>query len=390
MQDIKAVFDLGNWYIKGVVIADDDGKTVVLTKDMIKTTGMRKWKILDSDGLTRTINTMAEGFIKKLWGDFIDEIIIGISHPDMQIERVSEQKRVMGEVIGDDDIQHLSKIIAEISGENNYETIKILPVYRTIDDTKKEKDPLWLQWKRLEITADVFRVPKNFYTSILEIFDKLWLNVVDVIPNVLAGAEAVLDYDQKDLWVLFIDIGANQTSYVAYEEWHSLTYGTIPLWWEDVTKDISIGMQYDIKEAEQLKLQYGKIYQEGEATEETSVDTWFLSDIISARYEEIFIKINKNLRKLHKDGRLAGGVVLSWWGSKNLWIEWLSKEIFKLATFDGKERNLHIGELSSNRQFINTLWLYSRAQKYSEGKRRWFGMNVKIFNKVGKFFKDLF
>ncbi|MBO4516024.1 hypothetical protein J5751_00960 [bacterium] len=44
--------------------------------------------------------------------------------------------------ITENDVEHLSKVIADIAIENNMETIKIVPVHRIIDDTKKEKDPI--------------------------------------------------------------------------------------------------------------------------------------------------------------------------------------------------------------------------------------------------------
>jgi hypothetical protein len=37
MEDIRAVIDVGNGYIKGVVFAEDEGKKIVLAKDMVKT-----------------------------------------------------------------------------------------------------------------------------------------------------------------------------------------------------------------------------------------------------------------------------------------------------------------------------------------------------------------
>jgi cell division protein FtsA len=81
----------------------------------------------------------------------------------------------------------------------------------------------------------------------------------------------------------------------------------IPLGGEDVTKDISIGLQLDIKEAEHIKKTNGLIIVEGESIpQNSSMDIHFLSDIISARYEEIFEKINTHLKKLDRDGRLPG------------------------------------------------------------------------------------
>ena len=67
MKDIKAVFDIGNDVIKWVVIADDNWKAVVLVKHIEQSKWMRKWKILDTEAFTQTINTITEKFIKKLW-----------------------------------------------------------------------------------------------------------------------------------------------------------------------------------------------------------------------------------------------------------------------------------------------------------------------------------
>jgi cell division ATPase FtsA len=66
MKNIKAVFDIGNDSIKGVVFGEDDGKSIILVKQMEPTQGLRKGKILDSENFVNTINKVAEGFIKKL------------------------------------------------------------------------------------------------------------------------------------------------------------------------------------------------------------------------------------------------------------------------------------------------------------------------------------
>jgi hypothetical protein len=48
----------------------------------------------------------------------------------------------MNEAVEMEDLNHLSRIVAEIANENNYETIKIVPVARILDETKREKDPI--------------------------------------------------------------------------------------------------------------------------------------------------------------------------------------------------------------------------------------------------------
>lgn len=211
----------------------------------------------------------------------------------------------MTDEIGEDDVEHLSRVISDISVKSNFETIKIVPVYWIIDEIKKEKDPIGMKGKKLELVADVFMIPKNLYNGIIESFEKIGLRVTDIIPNIIASTEVAIDYDHRDLGTILIDIGKNQSSYVIYEDGYPLGYGVIPIGGEDVTKDISIGMQIDIKEAEDLKRSYGTaLLSKDNMPENSPVDMLFLSDIINARYEEIFNKANNHLKELEKDGKL--------------------------------------------------------------------------------------
>jgi hypothetical protein len=60
----------------------------------------------------------------------------------MIVERITESKRIIGsDQIMTQDITHLSTLINDMSIKSNYETLKILPVYRTLDDSKIEKNP---------------------------------------------------------------------------------------------------------------------------------------------------------------------------------------------------------------------------------------------------------
>lgn len=76
-----------------------------------------------------------------------------------------------------------------------------------------------------------------------------------------------------------------------------------------MTKDISIGLQIDIKEAETIKVETG-LSEDTTGTSDDRLDLTFLNNVITARYEEIFETINEHLIEIDKDGRLAGGVYL--------------------------------------------------------------------------------
>ncbi len=376
MNDIKTIIDLWNGYIKWILLGTEAGETVVLAKDIIRTRWMRKGKVLDNEEFAHCINELLESFARKLWWDFVEEVIVWVSHPDTSVRRVIEQKRILSGHITHDDINHLSEVVSESWTRANYEVVKIIPVQWVIDDKVRVKDPLGMEARRIDLIADVFMLPKTFSANIYDTFDRLDIHVVDIIPNILGAAEVCLDFDVKDLGVLLIDIGANQTSYTVYEEWYPVLHGVLPLWGEEVTKDISIWLQVDIKDAERIKREKGIIMLEKVKDESETIDMWFLSDILLARYEEIFELINEHLIAANKDGRLPGWVIISGWASKVKNIEVLAKDVFKLAVFKWVDKVMQFGDLSQNSQFINVIWDYVWANKYQNSKRKWFNFKL--------------
>ena len=60
MRDIKAVFDIGNDTIKAVVFWKDNDKDVILAKQMEPALWLKKWKILDAEAFTTTINKIID------------------------------------------------------------------------------------------------------------------------------------------------------------------------------------------------------------------------------------------------------------------------------------------------------------------------------------------
>ena len=400
MQNIRATIDIGNAYIKWIVIGyDDEHKDTILVKECHKMQWCRKWKILDSQSFRDSIDKVIDGFQKKLWWEYIEDVIIGISHPEMIVERVTEQKRILGsDIITSNDVNHLSKLINDMSHKANYEIIKILPVYRSLDDSRTEKNPEWLQAKKLSLTADIFCIPKIFYQTLTETLQSLGIHVIDIVPNIIASVEWMVDIDHKDLGTVIVDMGANQTSYAIYEEWYPLYYGVIPAWGEDVTKDISIWLQIDIKEAEKYKT-WAK--DDVTTNEDSALDERFLDEVMNARYEQIYEKVRDTLIRIDRDGKLPGGIYLTGQSSERYKSIPLMKNICKLATFDAKDISGNFGEVWSNKAYQNCLGLYRRSKKYHNQKSLFGGSLWSWFRSVGNrwsgirssikwTFKDLF
>lgn len=392
MWKLKCIIDIGNGYVQWLLLLKEwEWDVSLLGREMIKTAWLKKWRMLDGSSFIQVVQAVLENLAKKIDSD-IDEVIVGISHPEMRIKRINTNKRMLQMNIQDSDVEGLLRSISDTSWEINYEVLKIIPVSWIIDNELKVKDPIWMQGRNLELIADVFMIPSNFYHDLDKIFDEIGIDIVDYIPNILWAEDAILDVETKDLWCLLLDIGTNQSSYVIYEDGTPLHYGVIPLWGEDVTKDISIGLQQDYKEAEQIKKEKGMILTNEEAEEDEQLDIRFLSEIIWARYEDIFEAVEEKMEELGVDGKLPWGVILIWWSSKLKNIEELSKKFFRLSCKIWSVANSKLWELGNNPQFTNVIGCYNWEEKYGDSMRWWFGLNFElgIFRKIGDFFKKIF
>ena len=148
-------------------------------------------------------------------------------------------------------------------------------------------------------------------------------------------------------------------------------------------------MQVDIKDAEDIKRNIGTAVIDEETSLETSLDIHFLTEIISARYEQVFLKINTYLESLEKDGRLPGWVFLIGGGAKVKNLPIYSGEVFKIVSNYGKDQILNLWELSSNIQYLNVLWCYYWSTKYVDESRKWWNFSW-VWGKIKEFLKKLF
>ena len=366
MSWLTCSLDIWNWYIKWLIFLKEyDDTTNIVAKDMIKTSWLKRWKILDSNNLTNSILKVIDNLSKKVDAP-IDNVIIWFSHPDMKIIKASNHKRIVNVEINEKDVSSLLESIPESIDELNYEVLKIIPSTWIIDDTEKTKNPIWLQWRKLELKANVFMIPSNVFKELEKIFDKLEIDIIDFLPNILWAEEWCLDPESKDLWCVLIDIGTNQTSYVIYEEGNNLWYGVISIWWEEITKDISIWLKIDYTQAEQIKKEEWEIILNNDNIDnDWEIDKVFLSNIIEARLEDdIYKYILEDMEQKWVSGRLPWGIILIWWTSKIKNIEEFTRNYFWLACKRWKIIDPQFQELWNNLQFINCIWNYLWEEKY--------------------------
>jgi cell division protein FtsA len=175
---------------------------------------------------------------------------------------------------------------------------------------------------------------KNIYKCVR----KAGLEVVDLILEPIASAEAVLNEEEKEAGVALVDIGGGTTDIAIFQDGIIRHTAVIPFGGDIITEDIKEGCTIIKKHAEELKVKFGSSLASENRDEEVvaipglrgrppkEITLKNLASIIQARMEEIIDHIHYEIKNSGYEKKLIGGIVLTGGGS-------LLKHLIQLTEF---------------------------------------------------------
>jgi len=323
---LVASLDIGSSKIRTVVGTMDEESSMpnIIGVGIAPSTGLRKGAVIDVE---ETINSIAASLedAERMAGEPINHVFLGIggNHIESMNSKGVIAVAKAEDEITEDDVDRVLEAAQAVTIPPNRRILRIIPKTFTVDEQKGIKYPVGMTGVRLEVEAHIISglVPtiKNIEKCVLQ----AGVDINDIIPNCLASAEAVLSKRQKELGVVVIDVGCGGTSVSVFEDGTILHTSVIPVGGENVTNDIAIGLRTSIDTADKIKIEYGSCLPEDLGERETidlslvsKIDTHTVSkkqmcQIIEARYQEIFMLVKDELAKIHRDGMLPAGVILT-------------------------------------------------------------------------------
>lgn len=352
-RKIVASIDIGNSKIRTVVGLQEDGSPVpnIIGVGISPSTGLRKGAVIDVEETINSITASLED-AERMAGEPINHVFLGIG--GNHIESINSKGVIAvssGNEITEDDVDRVLEAAQAVTIPSNRRMLRIIPKTFTVDEQKGIKYPVGMTGIRLEVETHIVTgfdpVIKNLEKCVLQ----SGVDIDDIIPSCLAAAEAVLSKRQKELGVVVVDIGCGGTSVSVFEDGATLHTAVIPVGSENVTNDVAIGMRTSIDTADKVKIEYGSVIPEDVNDRETidlslisKIDTHVVSkrqvcEIIQARYHEIFVLVKDELAKIHRDGMLPAGVMLTGAGSKMPGVIDLARETLNLPAQIGFPTN---------------------------------------------------
>jgi len=351
---VIASLDIGSAKIRTVVGILEEKSQIpnIIGVGITPSSGLRKGSVIDVEEAINSISTSLED-AERMAGEPINHVFLGIggSHIESMNSKGVIAVSNSSNEISEDDVDRVLEAAQAVSMPSNKRILRIIPKSFTVDEQKGIKYPVGMTGIRLEVEAHIVTglVPaiKNIEKCVLQ----AGVDIDDIIPTSLAAPEAVLSKRQKELGVVVIDIGCGGTALSVFEEGTTLHTAVLPIGGESVTNDIAIGLRTSIDAAEKIKIEYGSCIPE-EINERETIDLSLVSkidahrvskkhmaEIIQARYHEIFMLAKDELAKIHRDGMLPGGIILTGGGVKMPGTIDLARETLNLPVQIGFPQN---------------------------------------------------
>ncbi len=333
-EHLIAGIDLGSSSIRLVagqvtVGADKRESLTMLCAVEVPSQGLSKGSVSSLEEAVSSLSACLEQAERQI-GLPVTEAYVGLGGPLIQVQLA---KGVIGvsrpeSEIREDDVHRVLESARSIINPANFEILHILPRRFSIDGQQAVKDPIGMQGIRLEVDAQIVQGQAAHVRNCTKAVFRTGIDIPELVFIPLASAQAVAGSRQKDVGVAVVNIGATTTSIAVYEEGVLIHAAVVPIGADHITSDIAIGLRTSLEVAEQIKRTVVSAHAEEilkdemidlldfGAPQSEIVGSRFVSDVAQARVEELFERVEKELKKIQRSGLLPAGAVLTGGGVK--------------------------------------------------------------------------
>ncbi len=339
-SEIIVGLDIGTTKIAAIVgRKNEHDKLVILGHGRTESIGVKRGVVSNIENTVKSIKIAIEQAEQKSGVD-IKYVNVGIAgqHIKSLQHHGSIIRKNVDEEISQNDIDTLNTNMYNLNMAPGEEIIDVIPQEYIIDAEQGIKQPVGMLGNSLEANFHIIigqtAAAKNIYKCVR----KAGLEVVDLILEPIASAEAVLNEEEKEAGVALVDIGGGTTDIAIFQDGIIRHTAVIPFGGDIITEDIKEGCTIIKKHAEELKVKFGSSLASENRDEEVvaipglrgrppkEITLKNLANIIQARMEEIIDHIHYEIKNSGYEKKLIGGIVLTGGGA-------LLKHLVQLTEF---------------------------------------------------------
>ena len=373
---IQIAFDLGSHSIKSAVGRIlPDGKIEVLSLAEIQSNSIDCGDIIDKDLLLSHLEILVEKMEKDAKINIDEDAWVSVSGKG--IRSINSSTRIRSRENTDFDIdeeikQKLLNQCSDVQVSSDRYVLHNIEQGYFIGNSPLIRNPIGMIGKSIDAKAHVIHVRNFNLTQLDNCFNEdLSIEPFPVFDG-YAAASSNLTHDEKDLGVIFVDIGSDKTNILIFKDNYLIHSKVIPLGSRLVSKDMAAYLQSSLKEAERLKVNYVSAFSEF-ADESKKIEVEIpnddlkkninekeISKIVELRFEDIIDQIEVQINSIGCSiNDFKSGIKISGGGSKIRNLDLLFKKHFKDIPVEFmKINNIIFKEnLEDRREFITLFGL---------------------------------
>lgn len=322
MRNILAI-DLGS-YKTTAIIANYDEKSDTLSISGVgiaKSKGIKKGAIINIDEASKSIK-QAINDAKRVAGVDVKNAIVSISSVYTKSLTSYGIVNVPGNEITIKEINRaIQTALYNANISQDYQLLQAIPYDFKVDELSEIEDPAGMSGSRLEVALHIIAAQKSGIENMKKTLKQAGVDIENIVAAGYASGLATLKDDEKELGVALIDIGATTSDLTIFIN-KTLRYTDyLGVGSHHITNDLSMALHTPLADAEAIKINFEEYVKNDEDLIEISIigseeekqkaSLTTITQVISARIEETFLLLNKEIEDSGLKNKIGAGIVLT-------------------------------------------------------------------------------
>jgi cell division protein FtsA len=284
--------------------------------------GLKKGVVVNIEDTVATISSAIQEV--ELMADCeVKDVYTGIAGSHIRSFNSDGMVKIKDKEVTPMDVERVIETARAMPIPTDQQILHILTQEFIIDDQDSIREPIGMSGFRLEVKVHIVTGAVSAAQNIVKCVRRCGLEANDLVLQPLASSYAVLSEDEKDLGVCLIDIGGGTTDLAVWTQGAIRHTSVIPIAGDYITNDIAKMLRTPTREAEYIKREFGcalsDLADPEDMFEVPGVDERpsrkfsrrALADVIQPRVEELYEKIQADLRRSGFEEVLTSGIVLT-------------------------------------------------------------------------------
>ena len=349
--DTLVALDIGTSKVLCLVAdIDDKGELRIIGIGNEPCAGLNKGVISEIDATVSSVRRAKEK-ASSMSSCNIESVTTGIAGNHIQSYNGNGAVNIMNDEVTEEDKEKVIANAQNIQIPKDQEILHVIDQYYTIDGQTGIRQPKGMAGGRLEANVHIITTSSTAKRNLTKCINNSLLEIDHFVLQPVASSLAVLSDDELDLGVCLIDIGCGTTDVAIFTEGTIKHTAVIPIGSQMITNDIRIILCTSLDAAEQIKIQYGCVSSDQDMNlkipvpsvsdkPDTETSKTIVSQIITARINEIFDAIQKEINDSGYSNKIRAGLVFTGGGAKLDGLDNYAESFFKTPSRIGSPKSI--------------------------------------------------